>query len=419
MKVAVIGAGISGLGSAWLLSQKHEVHLFESESRLGGHAHTVSVTEQNGAQVPVDTGFLVYNELTYPHLKNFFKALQVETVDSEMSLSVQVKSKNLEWSGTNLNTVFSQRRNLLKPQFYKMIFEILRFGKEAEENLSLAKRHAWSLADLLQAKKYSREFRTDYLLPIGAAIWSTPEMKMFDFPAETFLRFFINHKLLQVNDRPVWRTVKNGSIQYVNKVAAKIAHIHLSTAVESVERVQGKVLVRTKDGTVEFDQVVMATHAPITANILQNQSVKEAEILSAIQYEPNRAILHGDASHMPQNKICWSAWNVLGSNDLEQTQKVSLSYYLNRLQPLATKKDYFVTLNPHQAIENIIQQFDYSHPQFDRKAIRAQQDLPSIQGNGGVYFAGAWSRYGFHEDGLLSAVKVAELMGLSTSWKID
>ncbi len=417
MKIAVVGSGISGLGAAWLLSQKHEVHLFESENRLGGHAHTVNIDENANSRIPVDTGFLVYNELTYPHLVQFFKALNVTTVDSEMSLSVQVKSKNLEWSGTSLNTVFSQRKNWVRPRFYKMLFEILRFGREAEENLSSSRRHAWSLADLLRDRKYSHGFCTDYLMPIGAAIWSTPETRMLDFPAETFLAFFINHKLLQVNNRPTWKTVNNGSIQYVQKAAASIAKVHLSTPVLSVERSNGQVLVCTASGTAEFDRVVMATHAPITAKILKMQSDHEQRILSAIHYESNRTILHADDSFMPRNRSCWSSWNVMGNNNLKQTQKVSLSYYLNRLQPLKTQKNYFVTLNPNQEIKNPMQEFDYGHPQFDAQAIQAQKDLPTIQGNSGVYFAGAWSRYGFHEDGLLSAINVARQMGIEIPWE--
>jgi predicted NAD/FAD-binding protein len=415
VKVAVIGAGISGLGSAWLLSQEHEVHLFESDSRLGGHAHTVTVNEKTGS-VPIDTGFLVYNEHTYPNLTAFFKELEIETIDSDMSLSIQVEQKGLEWSGTNLNTVFGQRSNLLKPRFYLMLREILRFGRDAEKNLSLARRHAWSLGELMKARGYSLEFATDYLLPIGAAIWSTPELKIMDFPAATFLTFFINHKLLQVNNRPIWKTVKNGSIQYVQKAAARISKVHLSTAVHEVERIIGKVLVKTDKDCIEFDRVVMATHAPVTARILKPQSDSERSILSAFSFEPNRTILHSDPSFMPERKRCWSAWNVFGANDLQNSRKVSLSYYLNLLQHLPTNNNYFVTLNPTRDVQSPIREFEYSHPQFDQRAVRAQRDLPLLQGKGGVFFAGAWSRYGFHEDGILSAVKVAELMGVAVPW---
>lgn len=418
VKVAVVGSGISGIGAAWLLSQKHEVHLFESDKRLGGHANTVSVRQSDGTSVAMDTGFLVYNELTYPHLIRFFKALNVETVNSEMSLSVQVKSKNLEWSGTNLNTVFSQRRNLVNPNFHLMLWEILRFAREAQKNLELSRERGWSLGQLLKAKKYARSFYTDYLLPISAAIWSTPETQMLDFPAETFLTFFINHKLLQVNDRPIWRTVKNGSIQYVQKAAQKLSHVHLASPVLSVERENGKVVVRTADQSTIFDAVVMATHTDVTARVLKNQSDAEARVLSSIGYEKNRTFLHTHPGLMPQKKKCWSSWNVQGTNDMKSSQQVSLTYYLNRLQPLNTGQDYFVTLNPTSSVSKVIQEFDYAHPQFDKKALEAQKILPSIQGRGGVYFAGAWSRYGFHEDGLLSGVNVAQLLGVSAPWSV-
>lgn len=418
MKIAVVGGGISGLGAAWLLSQKHEVHLFESEPRLGGHAHTVDV--QEGARsIAMDTGFLVYNELTYPHLTAFFKHLQVETIDSSMSLSIQIKDKNLEWAGANLNTIFGQRKNLFKWRFHKMLLEVLRFGREAEESLQLALRHAWTLGELLKARRFAPQFASDYLLPIGGAIWSTPESKMLEFPAATFLTFFINHKLLQVNNRPIWKTVKNGSRQYVDRAAKSISHIHVGTPVVAVERVNGKVHVRTNTESVEFDRVVMGTHAPITARILKVQSDQEKNVLEAIQYEANKTYLHHDESCMPQEKRCWSAWNVYGAKENEHMRKISLSYYLNELQKFPATKNYFLTLNPSFAIETTVREFEYAHPQFDQRAIRAQRELPQIQGHGGVYYAGAWSRYGFHEDGLLSAVNVADLMGVKTPWSLS
>lgn len=417
MKIGVIGAGISGLGAAYLLAQKYEVHLFESESRLGGHAHTVTVNEE-GAGVPIDTGFLVYNDLTYPHLIGLFRTLGVETVKSDMSLSVQVKEKNLEWSGTSLNAVFGQRRNILDPRFHWMLLEILRFHRESDENLAAARRHGWSLRDLLRERRYRAEFCHDYLIPIGAAIWSTPEKRMLDFPAETFLTFFINHRLLQVNDRPTWRTVKNGSQEYVKKIAAHIPQIHIGQPIVEVERVQGRVLVRTGTDVFEFDKVVMATHAPITLKLLKFPTVQEQKILGAIKTESNRTVLHQDTRVMPQKKRCWSSWNVVGSTNTEAQRKVALSYYLNQLQPLATKKDYFVTLNSTEEHAGVVREMDYAHPLFDHAAIQAQKEIPGIQGQSGIYFAGAWTRYGFHEDGLLSAVKVAELLGVGVPWRV-
>lgn len=430
MKIAVIGSGISGLSSAYLLSQANEVHLFEADSRLGGHANTVDVHEGNKA-IPIDTGFLVYNKLTYPHLCGLFDHLGVDTVDSDMTLSVQVKEKNLEWSGTNINSVFGQRRNLLKPSFYRMILGILKFHRQANENLELSQRHQWSLGELLKEKKYSHEFIQDYILPIGAAIWSTPEKMMLSYPAETFLQFFINHKLLQVNERPIWRTVKNGSREYVQKIAKKLENIHLNTQVIRVEPKNGQVEIETRvldhsksltpahakdERKIQiFDRVVLACHAPQAREMLKNADSEMHHILGNLQTQANLAVLHSDDEVMPKRKICWSAWNVLGARDYEKRNQVSLSYYMNLLQPLDTKKNYFVTLNSSRPLLGI-KEISYSHPVFDRNAIEMQKRISSVQGKSGIYLAGAWTRYGFHEDGILSAVRVGEAMGLSPQW---
>ncbi|MFN7903798.1 MAG: NAD(P)/FAD-dependent oxidoreductase [Pseudobdellovibrionaceae bacterium] len=419
MKIAVIGAGISGLGSAYLLAQKFEVHLFESANRLGGHSHTVFASEEE-KQIPIDTGFLVYNELTYPHLTAFFKHLDVVTVASDMSLSIQNKNKNLEWAGTNLNSVFGQRKNLFKPKFYLMLREVLRFAKEADQNIIDSQKNSWTLGELLKYRSYTDEFCEDYILPTGAAIWSTPEKGMLDYPAETFLNFFRNHRLLDVTNRPTWRTVKNGSIQYVQKIASKLPHIHLNKSILKVLRTNGKIEVQTLGESFVFDRVVMATHAPLTAKILDGQSSMEKKVLNSFRYEANHAFLHQDDDLMPKQKRCWASWNVSASGlaAMNQASQVSLTYFINLLQPLNTNKNYFVTLNPGETPKNVLRAIDYSHPQFDLKSIAAQKELHEIQGKSGVYFAGAWTRYGFHEDGLLSAVKVAEMLNVGVPWKI-
>lgn len=415
MKIAVVGGGISGLGAAWILSRRHEVHLFEAAPRLGGHAHTVTVHEENRA-VPMDTGFLVYNELTYPNLIRFFEHLGVETVASDMSLSIQSGDGELEWSGTNLNSIFGQRMNLLRPRFHRMLLDILRFARQADELLLQARRHAWTLGEVLAAGRFSREFSADYLLPIGGAIWSTSPRRMLEFPAETFLTFFMNHKLLQVNNRPVWRTVKNGSINYVQRAARGIGKIHLASPVREVERLEDGVRVRTARDEGIFDRVVLAAHAPQILQMLARPTASERRVLGAIAYQPNLALLHRDRAVMPRSRRCWSSWNVAAARP-GQTEDISLSYYLNKLQPLETSRDYFITLNARSEPAELVEKIEYEHPQFDQEAIRAQSALPSIQGTGGVYFAGAWSRYGFHEDGLLSAVRVCELLGVEAPWK--
>lgn len=413
MKIAVIGGGISGLGAGVILSPHHEVHLFESAGRLGGHANTVDIPE-GAAHVAVDTGFLVYNELNYPHLTAFFRFLNVETVNSDMSLSVRSVREDLEWAGTNLNTIFAQRRNLFRPSFLGLLKEILRFHRHAEKNLSVSRRHGLSLGELLVRENYSQPFCQFYLLPIGAAIWSTPEAGILDYPADTFLTFFLNHKLLQMNNRPVWRTVLGGSRNYVKKAQAKISNVHLNAKVTAVKRSEGRVWLRTENGEAQFDKVIFATHAPVTLQLLQNPNELEKAVLGAFQVEKNKGTLHRDPAGMPRNARTWAAWNVMaGSGD-----KVSLTYHLNRLQPLPTTSQYFLTLNPTAALNPVLAEFAYDHPRFTREAVRAQSELSKIQGQGGIHYAGAWTRYGFHEDGLLSAVNVAKALGAEPPWDL-
>jgi predicted NAD/FAD-binding protein len=418
LKIAVIGSGIAGLGSSLLLSSEHEVHLFEHEPRLGGHAHTSDIKVGNDS-VAVDTGFLVYNELTYPHLIGMFDYLGVETINSDMSLSIRVPSRNLEWAGDNMNTIFAQRKNLLSPRFYRLLLDILKFHKQAESNCELSRINRWTVADLLHEMKFTKELAEWYILPMLAAIWSTPEQKMFDFPAETFLTFFINHKLLQVNDRPQWKTVKGGSRQYVKKIADRLSHIHLGEGVLSVEKTENnKLKLSTAKGEYLFDKVVFATAPAVTRKILKTQNEKLQKFLNSFQVVPNKAVLHRDESLMPVSKKCWASWCVQANLKSEYSNNVALTYYLNRLQPLSTQKDIFLSLNPAVEAKEVVFKVDYTHPMFDQKAIDAQIELPGLQGIDGVFHAGAWTRYGFHEDGLLSAVNVAKCFSIEVPWKV-
>ncbi|MGZ3691362.1 MAG: NAD(P)/FAD-dependent oxidoreductase [Pseudobdellovibrio sp.] len=414
-KIAVIGSGISGLGASLILSQQYEIHLFESDNRLGGHAHTSDI-KVGDEVVALDTGFLVYNELTYPHLIGMLKYLGVETVDSDMSLSIQVPYLNLEWSGDNLNTVFAQRKNLLRPRFYRLLLDILKFHRNAELNRDLSRKHQWTVEELLVNKKFSNELTEWYILPMLAAIWSTPETKMLDFPADTFLTFFLNHKLLQVNDRPKWKTIKNSSRDYVNKIAAKLEHIHLSEGVESVQKEDQQIRLQTAKQDYLFDKVIFATAPAITRNILKTDNLDVLRVLNSFETVMNKAYLHQDDSFMPQSKKCWSSWCVRANYRTPQSNNVSLTYYLNRLQPLKTKRDVFLTLNPGTTPKNILAEFVYGHPLFNQRAISAQPEVPSIQGIDGVYYAGAWTRYGFHEDGLLSGVRVSQILDVRPQW---
>ena len=419
MKLAVIGSGISGLGSALLLSQKHEVHLFEASNRLGGHAHTSSIDVNPGKQINIDSGFLVYNDLTYPHLRSMFKFLHTETVASDMSLSIQVPGAGLEWAGNNLDSVFAQRKNIFNPRFHKLLFSILDFHKKAEMLRGLAAKNRWTIGDLLRERKYPKELTEWYILPMVAAIWSTPEKGMLDFPAETFLTFFINHKLLQVNDRPVWRTVKNGSKNYVDQIAARLQHVHLNEPVDGVENVNGVLELKTHRGDYKFDRVIFATHAPQTAKIYKFKNAGQEKTLNSFSTILNKAYLHDDVGFMPQKEKCWASWNVQAHMGTTHADKVSLTYLLNRLQPLGTNNKMLLTLNPTRQPSRVMFKADYHHPKFDRLAIDAQKDIPHLQGIDGVYFAGAWTRYGFHEDGLLSAVNIAKLFDIETPWRVE
>jgi predicted NAD/FAD-binding protein len=414
MKIAVVGSGISGLSAAWILSRNHEVHLFEAGPRLGGHACTVQADNQ-----PMDIGFLVYNELTYPRLTKMFRTLGVETVESDMSLSIQAKHKMLEWNGTNLNTLFGQRINIIRPSFYKILFEIIKFHKNAEIYLEESKKNSWTLRNLFEVKRYSDSFCSDYMIPMGAAIWSTPEDKILDFPASSFLNFCFNHRLLQVNDRPVWRTVKNGSQEYVKKISQSIQHIFLNSSVHKIERRDGSIFLFTQGKSAKYDKVVMTTHAPVTLDLIQDKSLREIELLSTFKYQKNDIVLHNEDTVMPTSKQCWASWNVQASQKNNSSPQVELSYYLNRLQPWIKNENYFATLNAKSNLKNPLFIEKFEHPLFDEFAIRSQEQLKEIQGIGGIYYAGSWTGYGFHEDGIKSAIEVCKMLGSEPPWGVS
>ncbi len=415
MKIAIVGAGISGLAAALILKDKFEVHLFESDSRLGGHANTVNVQDSESGNVAVDTGFLVYNTLTYPHFTKFIDYLGVESIESDMTLSIQTKD-GIEWGGENLETIFAQKRNLLRPSFLRMLLDIIRFNRNAEENLRLSTKNNWTLGELVDFLKCNDSFKNHYLLPMTGAIWSMSYENALKFPAETFLTFCINHRLLQINDRPIWRTIKGGSINYVNRVFDKLEHVHLGNIVTAIRKKENSIGVVTPNSEIDFDKVLLATHAPTSKKIIQDDFPDLAKKIADFNVTTNQVVLHRDRSVMPKNKLCWSAWNVLAQGETNFNEEISLTYYINKLQPLNTKQDYFVTLNGKNDFANTHLNLQYDHPQFNFQAIEAQKRLPDIQGRDGIFFAGAWTRYGFHEDGILSAVNVAKLMGVEPPW---
>ncbi|MCR8711375.1 NAD(P)/FAD-dependent oxidoreductase [Aliarcobacter butzleri] len=409
MKIAVLGAGISGLGSAYILSSKHEVDLYEKEDRLGGHARTTMVQDEDKI-FGVDTGFLVFNHPTYPLLTKLFKELDVKIENSDMSFAFWDKDINRAYNGSSLKGMFAQKRNLFSLTHYKMIKDILDFNKKANQDLKECNSNLdETLGEYI--KDFSNAFKQRYLLPMGAAIWSTPSDEMNNFPARTFLTFFKNHGLLGVSTHHQWLTVSNGSINYVNKIKEKISgKIFLNSDVIKVQReVNGVYLIHKNGNRSFYDKVVLAMHAPEALEILENPTSKEVEILSAFKYKENSAVLHNDNNILYPNRKMYAAWNYTSSN--KQNKLVTLSYWINTLQNLKTKKDYFVSLNETQNINNVIEKISYEHPQFDSKAIKMQSKKDEICGHNNTYFAGAYWRYGFHEDGLLSATKVASKLG--------
>jgi predicted NAD/FAD-binding protein len=427
-RVAVVGSGISGLATAHALAgQEQPVHvtLFEAGDYFGGHTHTVDVTlpgAGGGVTHGVDTGFLVFNHRTYPSLVRLFGQLGVETVASDMSFSVQVRQDGLEWSGSDLNTVFAQRSNLLRPRFLRMLADVLRFNKLAT---AIALRGADQelaepIGDFLAREGFNATFRDWYFLPMIGCIWSCPTDQMLRFPVGTMIRFCHNHGLIQVADRPQWYTVKGGAKHYVAKLLQAIPDARLNSPVRSVKRLPtGGVAVATDAGTERFDDVVLACHSDQSLAMLADATAAERSVLGAIRYHPNRALLHTDVAVLPRRKLAWAAWNYARAADTGREQAaVCLHYLINRLQPLPWQQSVVVSLNPDPAQmpdpAKVLGSYEYSHPVFDMAAVQAQQRLGEIQGRNGVWFCGAWTRYGFHEDGLTSGLNVVQ--GLVENW---
>ena len=428
-RIAVIGSGISGLSAAYRLAApapgdpapvRHQVTLFEADEYFGGHTHTVDVRLPGHDGLPVthgvDTGFLVFNERTYPQLIRLFAELGVETAASDMSFSVQVPGAaggGLEWSGCDLNTVFAQRANLARPRFWRMLAGILRFNRLCTE---LATRGAEAqlaqpIGDFLAEHRFGNEFRDWYFLPMIGCIWSCPTDQMLRFPIATMIRFCHNHGLIQVTDRPQWHTVKGGAKHYVEKMLARLPDARRATPALRVERQGAGARVHSRAGSELFDEVVLACHSDQALALLADPTPEEVAVLGAIRYHPNRAVLHTDASVLPTRRLAWAAWNYeRAANDSREQAAVCLHYLINRLQPLPFAQPVVVSLNPTRepAAGQVIGTYDYAHPVFDAAAIEAQRQLPSIQGLHGRWYCGAWTGYGFHEDGLKSGLAVAE-----------
>lgn len=410
MQIAIVGSGIAGLGSAWLLQQQgHSVTLYEAEARLGGHTHTVDVA-LDGVSAPVDTGFLVFNDRTYPRLVALLDALGVKSTASDMSFSVRVDAARLEWAGTNVTTLFAQPWNALRPGYWRMLADILRFNRHTIGMLENDAVSAVSLGEYLTHGHYSAPFRDWYLVPMAAAIWSAPRKDILDFPLPSFTRFCHNHGLLQFSDRPRWRTVVGGGRVYVDRIARELRDIRLATPVEAVKRDASGVAISAAGRVERYDEVVLACHSDQALRLLVDPSTHEREFLSAIRYQPNRVILHTDPRLLPRSRRAWSAWNYLSTDDPSGERPVAVSYLINKLQPLPFATPVLVTLNPPFEPDpaRVIDEFEYSHPLLDAYAYAAQQKLAQRNGERRTWFAGAWRGYGFHEDGLASAHAVAD-----------
>jgi predicted NAD/FAD-binding protein len=418
-KIAVIGSGISGLSAAWLLSKSHEVTLFEKEERLGGHAHTVDVPLAEGS-IPVDTGFIVYNAPNYPNLVKLFEHLGVPTAESNMSFAASLENGAFEYSGSGMKGLFADRRNVLRPRMWRMIRDILklyRAGPRLAGDLSLAEQ---PLGVFLEAHGYSRSFQRDHLLPMCAAIWSLPVEQVEQYPALAFLRFFENHGLMRIKDRPMWRTVAGGSRRYVEALASDMqADVRLGAQIERVTRTGLGVLVHSAEhGHEPFDDVVFACHSDQALALLGDASAAEEATLGAFPYQKNIAYLHSDTRFMPANRKVWSSWNYMGG----EGEAVCVTYWMNQLQSLPTKTPVLVTLNPSAAPreDQVFGRFEYDHPVFNRHALRNQRALWQLQGVRNTWFCGAYFGAGFHEDGLQAGLAVAEqLGGVMRPWHLD
>ncbi len=434
MHIVVVGSGAAGLAAAWLLAKRHRVTLLEKDDRLGGHAHTATVpgagsgsasgTEpESGAQSQkIDTGFIVYNEPSYPNLTEWFKAMNVATEDSDMSFAVSRDRGQFEYAGGPTFGLLAQRSMPLKPRFWKMVRDLLRFYREAPKNIP--EKSEQSLGDYLEEHKYSKEFIQDHLLPFGAAIWSTSKTRMLDYPAASFIRFCDNHGLLKITDRPQWRTVCGGSEQYVNAVKQALGDesVRVNFAVSSIERHPDHVVVRSRSGdSITADQVVIASHADQALECLESPTREESELLSCFDYESNLAILHTDTSVMPKRRRAWCSWNYVEHSGDDHSQ-VSLSYWMNKLQNIESDTQYMVTLNPSTPppADSILRTQVYQHPVFTADTWKAQQSLWSLQGKNRTWFCGSYFGSGFHEDAVQAGLAVAEqLGGVQRPWQID
>lgn len=417
--IGVIGGGIGGLAASWLLDQRYRVTLLERNGYVGGHTHTVMVDDPRGA-FPVDTGFMVFNRRNYPLLCGLFDHLGVESYATEMSFAASLDGGRLEYAGSDFNGLFGQRRNLLNPGFLRMLADVLRFNGAAKAFLERRTGSTLSLGDFLERGRYGERFVNHYLLPMAAAIWSSPTERMRDFPFSSFARFFNNHGLLDLSDRPQWQTVRGGSQAYVQRMLAQLrATVRTDTAATRVRRLADGVEVETAAGErMHFDAVVLGCHGDEALRLIESPTRQEQDILGTFHGQPNRVYLHEDASLMPKRRRVWSSWNYLRGANSPPDAPVTVTYWMNKLQDLPHGRNLFVSLNPLTLPRpgTILRDMEYRHPLFDCAAIAAQGRIAEIQGRDRLWFSGAWLGFGFHEDGLRAAADVASGLGVRVPW---
>lgn len=419
-RVAVIGSGISGASAAWCLHQTHDVTLFEAENRPGGHTCTVDV-DYDGTHIPVDVGFIVMNERNYPNMVAMLDHLDVKRETTNMSFAMSLDNGAREWCGQSLSSVFAQKRNLVSPGFLWMLREVLRFNRISIADRDSGYTDRKTIGAYLGARKFSQRFRDDYLIPMAASIWSTPAIKMMEFPARSFIQFFENHRLLEIAP-PIWETISGGSRTYLEKLLAPLGdRLRLGTAVARIERPDdGGVIIHDRHGDVHhFDHVIIAAHSDQALAMLGDANGMEKAILGDIGYKPNRVVLHRDARFMPQRQPAWAAWNAIRRSGPDDGREISLTYWMNRLQNIDSRFPLFVTLNPAFEPDPALTfgEWSFDHPQFDSAAFDAQTRLPQIQGQRSTWFAGAWTGFGFHEDGLKSGLAAARALGAIVPWE--
>ncbi len=424
-KVAIIGTGISGLGTAYWLRDRFDLTLYEKNSYVGGHTNTVTVDEA-GVSRPMDTGFMVYNEVTYPNLTRLFRELHVETCPTDMSFSVRHGPSRLEYNGSSLNHLFAQRANLLKPRFWRMLSSIHRFNSEAVDALRDPASASYTLEAFVRHRGYGDDFLNLYLIPMAGAVWSSPPQKMLEFPAATLLRFWYNHGFLGLHTQHPWRTVTGGARSYVAKILERLGDcVRTQTPALQVRRIDNgtRAEVQEADGSWKtYDKVVLASHADQSLQLLADPTPQESRLLSKFHYQPNPTLVHTDDSVMPKTQRCWASWNYRIERHPNGSLEHTTHYWMNSLQEISKRQNYFVSLNAERLVDpsKILRRIDYEHPLFTLEAIQAQAELPNLNElhpDQATYYCGAWFKYGFHEDGLSSALACARSLAREEVWQ--